>query len=219
MTNAPPSSDPADGDTLAGMVNTILSKFLQGVDDMLPARIISYDRATNRARVVPMVKILTTSGQQLARAQIASIPVLQLGGGGFVLNFPMTPGGLGWIKANDRDTSLMLQSYADSAPNSLRMHSFEDALFIPDVMRGWIIAAEDADNAVLQSLDGAVRVSIGAASLKLTAGAASLTMTTAGTVFEGPVMIPDGAVINGVPFVSHVHTGGNGGVGLTGDPQ
>lgn len=198
-THAQPSRDPANEGTLLGVMNTALRKHLQSVDDMLPARVISFDRATNRAQVLPLIRILTTDGRQSTRAQIASVPVLQLGGGGFVLNFPIVAGDLGWIKANDRDISLMLQSWADSPPNSLRLHSFQDAVFIPDAMHGWIIAEEDAANVVLQSLDGSVKVSLGAASLKLAAGAASMTMTTAGTVFIGPV------TIDGVVFDTHRH--------------
>ena len=37
-----------DGQYEKGL-ETILDKFLQGVDDMLPARVVAYDRAKNRA--------------------------------------------------------------------------------------------------------------------------------------------------------------------------
>lgn len=232
--HANPSRDPANDDSLLGFANEILQKFLQRVDDMLPARVISYDRTTNRVQVVPLVRVITTAGQQIGRAQIASVPVLQLGGGGFTLNFPLKRGDLGWIKANDRDISLVLQSYAENAPNSKRMHSFEDCVFIPDVMTGTTIQGEDTDNAVLQTLDGSVRVAlwadrlkltagafsvtIGPASIHLDAGAASYTLTSAGHVFAGPVTMPDGATIASIPFTSHKHTGVTTGGSNTGGP-
>ena len=50
-TNAPPSRDPANDDSLTGTFKLILSKFKQNLDDMLPCIVISHDRATNRVQV------------------------------------------------------------------------------------------------------------------------------------------------------------------------
>lgn len=216
--HATPSRDPANEGSLLGMARQILSKFLQDIDDMLPARVVSYDRATNRAVVVPMVKVLTTDGRQIDRAQIASVPVLQMGGGGFVLAFNLQPGDLGYIKANDRDTSLVMQAYRDNAPNTLRMHSFSDGVFIPHVMTGYTIAGEDADHAVLQSLDGSVKVSLGTDSLKLAAGALSIVIGPSNITLNGPVVMPDGATIGGIAFGTHVHHK-NGAANHTSGPE
>lgn len=166
-----PSRDPANDDSLLGMARQILDKFLSGIDDMLPARVVSYDRVKNRATVVPMVKLLTTDNRQVGRAQVASVPVMMFGGDGVALSFNLKAGDLGWIKANDRDISLITQGYKDSAPNTLRKHSFQDAVFIPDVMRGLTINAEDQAHAVLQTLDGSVRVAIWPDRVKITKGA------------------------------------------------
>jgi len=193
--HATPSRDPADDGSLLGMIREVLKKHLQGVDDMLPARVLSYDRNTNRARVLPLVRLLTTDNRQVSRAPIASVPVLQYGGGGFVLSFNLKAGDLGWIKANDRDISLFLQTYGEQAPNTVRLHSFSDAVFIPDVMTGYDIGEEDAENAVLQSLDGNVKISLGEASLKLAVGGTTITLTEGGvevvgeTTFKDPVIM------------------------------
>lgn len=232
--HAQPSRDPANDGTLLGMANEILKKHLQSVDDMLPARIIAYDRVTNRAQVQPLVKVLTTDNRQIGRAQIASIPVMQFGGGGFVLNFNLKPGNLGWIKASDRDISLFLQTFKENAPNTLRLHSFQDSVFIPDVMTGYTINGEDAEHAVLQTMDGAVRVAVWADRVKITAGAyfvtvgpagitmnagaGALNITPAGSTFTGPVNMPDGAVINAIPFATHKHTDVEPGGGTSGGP-
>lgn len=197
--HANPSRDPANDDSLLGFARQVLDKFLQGVDDMLPARVVSYDRATNRAVVVPMVKLLTTDNRQITRAQFASVPVLQLGGGGFVLSTNLKAGDLGWLKANDRDISLVLQAYKDNAPNTLRKHSFADAVFIPDAMRGITTAGGEAENFTLQSLDGSVRVSLGASSVNIVAPGASIKLSASGIEMTGPV------TINGIVFNSHVH--------------
>lgn len=239
MSTAPhanPSRDPANSDSLLGLARQVLDKFLQNVDDMLPARVVSYDRATNRAMVIPMVKVLTTDGRQIGRAQVASIPAMMFGGGGAALSFNLQAGDLGWIKANDRDISLILQGYADGAPNTLRKHSFQDAVFIPDVMTGLTIAGEDAGNAVLQTVDGAIKVALWPDRLKLAAGALSITLGPTGIDVVGEVTFHDGmaalqglnvtghsvlqggAEIGGIEFGTHEHTGVLVGGANTGGP-
>src|ERR1700712_4678497 len=101
--SSPPSHNPADDDSMAGMLRLVLTKFLQNTDDMLPARVIAYDRTANRASVQPLIAMVTTDNVQVNRSQLASVPVLQLGGGDCMLSFPLKSGDLGWIKASDRD--------------------------------------------------------------------------------------------------------------------
>ncbi len=168
MVNAQPSVNPANNDSLTGVFRHVLGKFLQNVDDMLPARVVAFDRTSNRAQVQPLIAMVSTNGEQISRAPIASVPVFQIGGGGFILNFNLKPNDLGWIKANDRDISLFLQGYDQAAPNTKRKHSFEDCIFYPDVMRGYEINDEDEENAVLQTIDGTQRVSIWADRIKIT---------------------------------------------------
>lgn len=168
--NSPGSANTADADTLPGMIRFVLTKFLQKTDDMLPAQVIAYDRTTNRAQVQPLVQFVTTANEIVNRAQIASVPVLQLGGGGFVASFPIQTGDLGWIKANDRDISFFKKTLKNSAPNTQRKHSFEDALFIPDSMfRNVTIAGEDVNNLVIQNNAGTVKIAWWATFLKIIA--------------------------------------------------
>ncbi len=101
--HAIPSHDPANAGGLAGTLREVFKKFMQGMDDMLPAKIIEYDRASNVATVQPQIMVLTTEKRTVPRPLFASVPVLALGGGDFVLSFPLKPGDSGWIKANDRD--------------------------------------------------------------------------------------------------------------------
>lgn len=229
-----PSRDPANDDSLLGMARQILDKFLAQIDDMLPARVVSYDREANRATVVPLVKLLTTDNRQIGRAQVASVPVMLFGGDKVALSFNLKPGDLGWIKANDRDISLILQGYKDGAPNTLRKHSFQDAVFIPDVMHGLTINAEDDEHAVLQTLDGTVRIAIwpdrvkitkdemfvevGPDNLKLSNGDAGLTMSPSGSVAQGHFAFPDGISVGGIEFGTHKHVGVAPGGGTSGVP-
>ena len=169
MTNANPSLDPSNNDTIIGAFRWILRKFLQGTDDLLPAKVIAFDRAANRVQVQPLIAIVSTANERISRAQIASLPVVQYGGGGMILSFNLVAGDLGWIKASDRDISLFKQSYEEAVPNTQRMHNFSDAVFIPDVMTGYTIKEEDAAHAVLQTKDGSVRIAIWPDKVKITA--------------------------------------------------
>lgn len=244
---APPSGNPADyGGSLSGALRIFGAKLAQGLDDMLPARVIAYDRATNRATVQPLVQMVTTEGAPVTRAQIPSVPVFQYAGGGFVLSFPLAAGDLGWLKANDRDISLALQSLTDTVPNTARTHSFQDAMFFPDVMRSWALDGEDAERVVLQSTDGATRIAVGLDTVAVTASGevtvtapslvadvdtAEVTASASVTV-TAPLITLDGVVVvtgtltaqggltgaGGLSFETHRHTGVTVGAGTSGGP-
>lgn len=161
MSNNNPSLNPANNGSLAGTLQFVFSKLTQKTDGMLPARVIKYDRDTNRVQVQMLITLITTDGSQVPRPQIASLPVILLGGGGFFLSFPIKEGDLGWVIANDRDISLFLQSYSQSPPNSERVKSFSDGVFIPDAMTNYTIDGDDDESIVIQSLDGSTKVAIG----------------------------------------------------------
>lgn len=170
MSNANPSLDPADNNTLVGSVTFAFKKLMQGVNGMLPAQVMAYDRSTNRTQVQLLINIVATDGTQIARPQLSSIPVFVFGGGGFRLSFPLKEGDFGWVIANDRDISLFLQSYAQAQPNTARVKSFSDGVFFPDVMTGLnTISGADADSVVLQSVDGNISIALGANSIDIKA--------------------------------------------------
>lgn len=222
-TYAPPSINPADEGSLQGALRLVMRKMLTGMDGMLPARVVAYDRERNLASVQPMVSMVTTEGASVSRAQIPSVPVFRFGGGGFVLSFPLVPGDFGWLHANDRDISLFLQSLEDGAPNTARVHSFQDGMFFPDALRQWTLDPEDAESAVFQSTDGAQRIAIGGGKVAITAplveiDAPSVTMSGALTVAgrvtgQGGVTGPGGIVLE-----THKHLGVTTGGGTSGGP-
>lgn len=218
-----PSGDPADLSDFTGAFRHIFNKMLQEIDDMLPAKVISYNRATNRAVVQPLIKLLTTSNATIERAQVASVPVYQYGGGGFLLSFPIKAGDLGWIKANDRDISLFLQGYKSSAPNTIRKKSFSDAVFFPDVMRGYIIAEEDLNNAVIQNLSGTVKIALFENKVKITAPLveinAPLTHLSGDLIVDGTVIGTTDVVAGSISGKSHTHSGVQSGTSNTGVPN
>jgi hypothetical protein len=191
-----PDIDPANNDNLAGVLQFTFMKMLQGVNTRLPAQVIKYDRTTNRVQVQILIAMMTTDGSIVSRSQIDSLPVKRYGGGGYVMSFPLNPGDLGWIEANDRDISLFLQSYTESPPNTARLFNFSDSVFFPDVMTGYNVQTIDADNFVLSNIDGTVRISL----------------TPAGVVITSPVVAIDGALAANGGFTS---VGGSGATQIT----
>lgn len=211
-TLSPPSIQPTDLNSLSGSLKFALDKHGQNTDDMLPAQIIAYDRATNLASVQPLIFVVTSGNTLVNRPQIYSVPVVQIGGGGFVLNFPIKAGDLGWIKSNDRDISLFKQSWAASAPNTYRTHDFGDAIFIPSILTGFVISGEDAENCVLQNLAGTVKISLGTNTITMTA--ATVAINGALTV-TGDVTAGYGSA--NISLIPHIHSA-SGGTGNGGPP-
>lgn len=164
---ADPVYDDANEGTLQGVIAQALQQFSMNLEIMLPATVIAYDRATNFASVQPSINMVASDGSVVPRQPIASVPVLTIGGGGFVVAFPLPAGAKGWIKACDRDISLYLQSGNQTHPPTKRFHSFSDGVFIPD-FSSFTIAGEDAEHATFQSQDGTIRIALWADRIKLT---------------------------------------------------
>jgi len=246
-TYAPPSANPADSSgSMQGLLRVFGEKLKQNTDDMLPARVVAYDRATNRATVQPLVQMVTTTGERVTRAQIPSVPVFQYAGGGFVIAFPLTPGDLGWLKASDRDIGLVLQTLDEAEPNTARTHSFQDGVFFPDVLRQWALDGEDTERLVIQSTDGATRIAVGAeiiavttpGAVEVTAETLTATVTTADVTASGgatvttPLLTVEGNLLvtgtitgqggligaSGLSFETHKHGGVAAGAATSGGP-
>lgn len=215
--NNNPNLDPANNGSLPGAIQFAFSKMMQNTDNMLPAQVIAYDRTTNRVQVQLLISLITSDNSIVPRPQIASIPVLVLGGGGYMLSFPLNPGDLGWVIANDRDISLFLQTYNQTPPNTYRVKNFSDGLFIPDVMRNYTINTEDQENAVLSNLDGTIRIALWPNQVKITS---PITLIEGNLTVTGAIDIQGGLTATGGSGAYPMNITGNvlvtGNIGATG---
>lgn len=217
MTIQKPDRNIPNSGSLAGGIRDALSKWLRNdVDDMLPAQVVSYNRATNRAVIRPLVMVGTTDGSKVSRASIPNIKVFRFGGGGYFMSFPLQPGDFGWLKANDRDISLVMQSKGgEDWPNTARLHSFSDAMFFPDTIKDWIIGGGNLSGAVLQSTDGTRSIALNDQSIDI---AAPLVTISGNVAITGASVTHNGTEIGG----THTHTGSpsapDGPVSNTGAP-
>ncbi|CDG21074.1 conserved protein of unknown function [Xenorhabdus poinarii G6] len=191
-----PNSDIASEGSLAGQFMAAFRNLMLNVEDMLPATVVSYDDQTNRAVIKPLVMMATTEGKTVSRAPLANIPVFRFGGGGFFLRVPIRAGDFGWLKANDRDISLIFQRGGqEDQPNTARLHSFSDAMFVPDTIKGWAIDGKNLDALVIQSMDGSVCLSLH--SNKLVIDSPLLEINVPETRFTGNVTINGNYAVNG----------------------
>lgn len=207
MSDNKPNTDAANEGSLPGQLDAALkSFFLNQFEGMLPATVVSYNDQTNRAVIKPLVMLGTTSGAKVSRAQVSGIPVYRFGGGGFFMRFPIKAGDFGWIKANDRDISLVFQRGGlEDWPNTTRMHKFSDAMFFPDTFKQWVVSGENADKAVWQTMDGETCISLGAGEIKHKVGAVSITASASGIALVSP---PGTLTHNGINIGdTHQHVG------------
>ena len=207
MSDNKPNTDAADDGSLSGQLGAALKAFfLNQFEGMLPATVVSYNDQTNRAVIKPLVMLGTTSGAKVSRAQVSGIPVYRFGGGGFFMRFPIKVGDFGWIKASDRDISLVFQRGGlEDWPNTARMHKFSDAMFFPDTFKQWVISGENADKAVWQTMDGETCISLGAGEIKHKVGGVSISVSASGISLVSP---PGTLTHNGINIGdTHTHVG------------
>jgi hypothetical protein len=160
---------PSDTTSDTAAFRYILERFAIDFEVMIPAVVVSFDRTRNVARVKPQIMFVGQRDQLIPRNELIDICVLSLGGGGYHISFPLKPGSNGWIYASDRDISLWKQTLTEQYPPTDRFHKFADGLFVPDVFSKYVMNAEDSDAMVIQSTDGATRISIRSDNIKITA--------------------------------------------------
>lgn len=214
----PPVSDPAIRDFLLGQTDALMRTFVRDeLDDCMPCRVTEVNGSLVSVQPLPLLIMADRSTRR--RPIIPDIPVAWPGSQGSVLRFDIQPGALGWIKASDRDISLILETLGEARPNTLRRHSFSDAFFLPADFSAMTPAGDGA--AVLQTRDGSAFVSVGAGEINATVGAASAVLTPSGfTVTVGGVALEfTGASLkmNGIEIGPlHTHGGVTPGSGTSG---
>lgn len=185
MVNQTPSIRPADESTLAGVIKTAVRKEMQSFDVMLPVEVVAYDRATNRATVKHLVQMTGSDGEKVSRAQVSSVRVQQPGNAAFNISLPIKPGDKGWLMAADRDISIFQQGLTEDAPNTSRMHSFQDGMFMPDAMSNGNAPAGQGDRVVIGSNSGSVFMAFDEDSLEFTGPWGTLTLDASGIHHNG----------------------------------
>lgn len=187
ITKTIPSHNPADENTLDGLNNVLIDKISMGIQNVIPAIVQSYDKATNRAVVKPAITGVASQGQKISKEPYIDIPVLNLSGGGFVISFPIKQGDTGWLVACDRNISIFKQNLTESAPNDYRKHKFEDGFFIPDKINN--TPALNTDSLLIQNSTGTIQLELTETGLNIS----GVTTITGNTSVVGNLIVSTGA--------------------------
>lgn len=195
------------GDITYAINQAINQHMRDNVDDMLPATVVSYNAATNRAVVKPLSVMVDSAGRQIEREPIGDIPVYRYGGGGFVVTLPVQPGDFGWLKASDRDITHNLTATGTQArPQTGRTHSFSDGMFYPDTAAN--VPGASGSELSMRSVSGGSKINVGSSAIGLNSGDIGLTGTNIGltsstmtatiptTTWDGNITMPPGRVIS-----------------------
>lgn len=212
-----PNYNPAFDDNLTGILKQFERYLNLKLNVCLPAVVKSYDRTVGRVTVQPAINLVSTKGgDTIQRPELSDIPVHNSGGGGFVVSFPLSAGDTGWLIFCDRDISIFKNSGKVSPPNTYRLHNMLDAFFIPDKMHNITVASDDINNAVLQTVDGNSKISVGASSIKLKSTNIEIDGDLSVT---GSITSTDEITSGMIKLTTHLHGGVTPGVGTTGVPQ
>lgn len=206
----PANHGPEDYADVANGLAKVIANALMKTENMLPVRVVQYDRTNNVASVQPLVNIVMTGGS-FPRGAIGPIPVFAAGAGNFVISYPIKAGDLGWIMANDRDITAFLESLSQGDPATFRNHSFNDAVLFPDAIRNFSTSGEDG-NMVIQSLDGTIKISLGQSQLRL-AHPTKIFLDAPDVEFQknahgpGTATFDTDVVFDGISGKNHLHDG------------
>ncbi len=203
---------------LVGLINQLRRRIFKDLEVQIPCEIVAVNSNRTEVTVKPLVTMIDKDGNRLSRNNITNIPVETKGAGDFLISFNIEEGDLGWIRASDRDISLFIQSHSENQPATDRMHSFSDAVFIPDVMYNFTIDSADAGAMTIQNRDSTVKIALDS-EIRVTVGTTVLTITDSsvtwnaddGFTINGAQITSGGDVItaSGVSLDNHYHTQGS----------
>lgn len=190
-----PSYNPAEINDLGSLLNFFEKIIFLHLEKVTPAQIISYDRTINRAIVQPLNYSITSDGAKIARKQEYDIPVTVIGAGGFCFGFPIKEGDIGFLIAADSDISVFKKVLQLFAPAVYQRHKYKNSVFLPLIINGFTISADDADAVLLSSLDGQTKISLKEGSTVITAGNVIINSTMAQINTQEAEINADTAVI------------------------
>lgn len=143
-------------------INSVLEHLKAKLEVCIPAIVDSIDREKSMVTVLLAPKMIFPNGDMEERGYV-EVPILVSSGGGFMINFPIKEGDVGWVIAGDRDTTGYRED--NSKPYdllSLGSHSYSFGFFIPDVFsnvdKTFKLTEEDTDKLVIQTLNGNTKI-------------------------------------------------------------
>ena len=104
-----------------------------GVHTALPAKIVTYNSTTNKAKVKPLIQKINQNYTLIPLPELAAVPVQWTGGATWGMKGPLVPGDIGLLIFAECSIDTWLSSDAglDVEQNDPRRFDFSDAIFLP----------------------------------------------------------------------------------------
>lgn len=130
-------------------------------------KVLKFDPAKMTVDVMPVVKYQDEEKFQSC-TPILSVPVAPVFGGGFFIRPWYKSGDLGVVFYFDRDSDAVLANGAEADPNTDRLHSGDDAVFIGGIIAGGKTApGYPSDALVMGTEDGQTYIAITKQGIKI----------------------------------------------------
>lgn len=130
-------------------------------------KVISFDEGAMRVDVLPLTRYPDEDGYQ-TKPQILSVPVAMVCGGGYTFRPVYKSGDIGMVVYLDRDSDATIAGGVEADPNTERLHSGDDAVFIGGILAGNRKVAQFPSGAlVMGTNDGSVFLAIGKSGIEI----------------------------------------------------
>jgi hypothetical protein len=124
-----------DTTSLTEVLETVFGVQLAAFQTSLPARVVSYDPATQKARVQPTVKVWLPTADEAVDVEESLpdliVPVLPMRGGGFYIHMPLAPGDRVTVLVHDVDWGEWYAYGAIRGGDDRRLHDLAHSVAIP----------------------------------------------------------------------------------------
>lgn len=178
-------------------------------------KVIKYDENKLIVDVQPLTKYPDEEKFRL-KPQILSVPVSMVYGGGYVIRPVYQAGDIGIVLYLDRDSDAVIAKGAQADPNTERLHSGDDAVFIGGVRIGSKqITGLPSQKLCLATDDGSIYIAIGKDKINIKGN-----VEVEGKVdVTQKVTAQEDVIGSGISLKNHVHGNVASGSGISDKPQ
>lgn len=178
---------------LAAIINAAIKKYFQQFQTCIPA-IVKEVVSRDTVIVIPAVQQIDSKWKSVPWASI-KLPVCTPGGNKVFQSWPLAAGDTGWIIAGDLDPSLFFKDTSrPQRQNLMNRHEYQFGFFVPDMINGYSVSADDDGQMVISTTDGKNKIVLGDNGLKIKADSVIIETTDGASV-----------TIDGTDWKTHTH--------------
>ena len=210
---------------LITVIQDAIRYHLGEVNTAIPARILSYDPATQSAEIQPLIKRRYKDGQVIDRAPITGVPVVFPAAGGGIITFPVQEGDTVLAIFSQRSIDRWVRGDGEPVdPGDNRKHDISDAMAIPGLFTLSTALQSDPENVIIKFGDASISLTpSGAVQIEAPGGfSVNGDSTITGNLDVSGDITATEVTASGVVLTDHRHTGSptapSGAISNTGAP-